>query len=193
MFTKSTYLVRERVGLLRLADTYDILEADTGQQIAVAQEKIHWAIHVLRFLVNKQLLPTQIFIAPSESAAPVLSIHRGPIFFRSKIAVKTGDGRELGYFKSKFMSLGGAFRVFDTHDQQIAEVKGDWKGWNFKFLGNNGVEIGTVTKKWAGLAKEFFTSADNYVINLAQGQSQEAVLILLAAGIAIDTVYKEGR
>jgi uncharacterized protein YxjI len=48
-----------------------------------------------------------------------------------------------------------------------------------------------VTKKWAGLAKEIFTSADNYVIHLAPGQPQEAVALLLAAGIAIDTVYKE--
>jgi len=193
MFTNSTYLIRERVGLLKLADTYDIVEADTGAQVGVAHEKPHWAVHVLRFLIDKRLLPTTVFIAPTMDAAPVLSIHRGPAFFRSKVSVKSGDGKEIGYFRSKFLSLGGAFRVFDRHDNQIAEIKGDWKGWNFKFLGSDGTEIGTVTKKWAGLAKEFFTSADNYVINLAQGHSQEAMLILMAAGIAIDTVYKEGR
>ena len=193
MFTKSTYLVRERVGLLKLVDTYDIIEADTGQQVAVAKEKVHWAIHVLRFLINKQLLPTTIYIAPAEEAPPILTIHRGPVFFRTKVPVKTADGTELGYFKSKFLTIGGGFFVYNKDNEQIAEIKGDWKGWNFKFLRNDGTEIGTVTKKWAGLAKELFTSADNYIINLAPGQASGAMLLLLAAGIAIDAVFKEHK
>jgi uncharacterized protein YxjI len=81
--------------------------------------------------------------------------------------------------------------VFNHADAQVAEVKGDWKGWNFKYLDAAGKEIGTVTKKWAGLGKELFTSADNYVINVADGQSADFMALLLAAGIAIDTVYKE--
>ena len=38
-----------------------------------------------------------------------------------------------------------------------------------------------------------FTSADNYVIapNDKTAHSQESVAMLLAAGIAVDTVYKE--
>lgn len=191
MFTKSTYLVRERVGLLKLVDTYDIFEADTGTQVAIAQEKPGAFILFLRFLINKQMLPTTVNIAPQADAAPIIVIHRKFSFLRSKVSVKAGDGRELGYFKSKILSLGGGFLVFNKADQQIAEIKGNWKGWDFKFLTTAGAEIGTVTKQWAGIAKELFTSADNYVINLAAGQPQEAVLLLIAAGIAIDTIYKE--
>jgi len=56
-----------------------------------------------------------------------------------------------------------------------------------------GNEIGKVTKKWAGLGKELFTSADNYVIALNETAAirPDAAPLLLAAGIAIDTVYKE--
>jgi uncharacterized protein YxjI len=191
MFTKSTYLVREHVGLLKFANTYDILEADTGTLVAVAQEKPGWLVHLLRFAINKQALPTHVFIAPRADAAPVISIHRGISLLGAKIAVRGADGRDLGYFKSKLFSLGGGFRVFDHAETQVAEVKGDWKGWNFKYLDAAGQEIGTVTKKWGGLGKELFTSADNYVINVAAGQSQEFMVLLLAAGIAIDTIYKE--
>jgi uncharacterized protein YxjI len=78
-------------------------------------------------------------------------------------------------------------------EQPVAEIKGDWKGWNFRFLTPDGVEIGTVTKKWAGIGKEFFTSADNYMISLNEGRTlrPESAPLLLAAGLAIDTVYKE--
>ena len=78
-------------------------------------------------------------------------------------------------------------------DQQVAEVKGNWKGWDFRFLSKSGREIGTVTKKWAGLGKELFTSADNYVISLTDlgGAGQGASALLLAAGLSIDIVFKE--
>jgi hypothetical protein len=83
--------------------------------------------------------------------------------------------------------------VFDAQQQPVAEVKGDWKGWNFRFLAPDGSELGKVTKKWAGLGKELLTSADNYIIALAEGRQlpRNAAMLLLAAGLAIDTVYKE--
>ncbi len=45
--------------------------------------------------------------------------------------------------------------------------------------------------KWAGLGKELFTSADNYIISLNEEHSPENAALLLAAGLAVDTVYKE--
>jgi uncharacterized protein YxjI len=78
-------------------------------------------------------------------------------------------------------------------DKTIAEIKGDWKGWNFKFLNPQGGEIGVVTKKWGGLAKELFTSADTYAVSIAQsgGEDRTTRILLLAAALAIDIVYKE--
>ena len=123
----------------------------------------------------------------------MLSIKRGFTFLRARLRVFAGDGRSLGYFRSKLISIGGGFFVFNHADQQVAEVKGNWKGWDFKFLNQSGREVGTVTKKWAGLGKELFTSADNCVISLTDlsGASPDAAALLLAAGLAIDVVYKE--
>jgi uncharacterized protein YxjI len=137
------------------------------------------------------MLPTRVHIYESEGAPPVVSIHKPPSFLRAKVAVFDGSGTSLGYFKSKLFSLGGGFWIHNTSDQQVAEVKGDWKGWNFKFLDASGRELGTVTKKWAGIGKELFTSADNYIIALGDTSSASAAPLLLAAGIAIDVVYKE--
>jgi uncharacterized protein YxjI len=83
--------------------------------------------------------------------------------------------------------------VFDASERQVAEIKGDWKGWNFRFLTAEGAELGKVTKQWAGLGQELFTSADNYVIALDERLpvAPEAAALLLAAGLAIDTVYNE--
>ena len=195
LLERTTFFVKERVGLLKLTDTYDILDPTTGQMIGIAKEEPPVWAKWMRLLVKKHLMPTAVNIYEQEGLPPVVSIRRGFTLLRSKVKVVTGDGQSLGYFKSKLFSLGGGFNVFDNQNQQVAEVKGNWKGWDFKFVSNNGREIGTVTKKWAGLGKELFTSADNYIISLTDlsGASPAAAALLLSAGLAIDVVYKEAK
>jgi uncharacterized protein YxjI len=193
LLERTTFFIKERVAMLKLTDTFDILDPATGQSIGLAKEEPPTWAKWLRLVVNKSMLPTAVNIYESDGQPPVLSIQRGFTFLRSKVRVVAGHGESLGYFKSKLLSLGGGFYVFDNADQQVAEVKGNWKGWDFRFLSKSGREIGTVTKKWAGLGKELFSSADNYVISITDvaGAGQGASALLLAAGLAIDIVFKE--
>lgn len=197
MLDRRMYFIRERVGFLKLADTYDILDPGTQAQLGIAKEKPGGLIQVLRFLVNKQLLPTKVFVYegdnPEDEAKLVFSIQRGFTLFRSKVNILDKAGQIVGWFQSKLFSLGGAFRVFDAAGNEVALVKGDWKGWNFRFLDKSETELGSVTKKWAGIGKELFTSADNYIITLNQESAPAKAILLLAAGLAVDTVYKEKK
>lgn len=192
MLDRKTFLIKERVAFLKLSDTYDIFDPHTGAQIGIAHENVGILTKVLRLFVSKRLLPTTVELHERENGPVVLSFRRTGLL-RSTVDVRGSDGKEVGHFKSKLFSIGGGFDVFDTRDHQVAEVKGDWKGWNFRFLNTDGAEVGTVTKKWAGVGKELFTSADNYVIALNEKRAvpPNATALLLAAGLAIDTVYKE--
>ena len=192
---RKTFFVKERVGLLKLTDAYDILDPVTGRNLGIAKEEPPTWAKWLRLVVEKHRLPTAINIYENENQPPVLSIKRGFTFLRAKINVVAGDGRSLGYFKSKLLTIGGGFHVYDHADQAVAEVKGNLVGWEFRFLNKSGREIGTVSKKWAGLAKELFSSADNYVIALTDLSSAgpDTAGLLLAAGLAIDIVYKESE
>ncbi|HEY0156689.1 MAG TPA: phospholipid scramblase-related protein [Thermoanaerobaculia bacterium] len=191
MLDRKTYVVKERVGLMKLVDTYDLLDPQTGQPIGIAKEEPPGPIKYLRLFMNNKWFPTVVNVYEREGGQPVLSIHRGVAIFRPKVHVRAG-GRELGYFKAKFISLGPSFNIFDMQDREIGSVKGDWKGWNFQLLSPQGEELGRVTKKWAGL-KELFTSADTYVIALSDSAAgrPDVAHLLLAAGLAIDTVFKE--
>lgn len=193
MFHLTKYFVREHAGIIKLTDVYDIIDPETNRRVGVALENPGALFKWLRLLVNKQLMPTKVEIKETEDGPALLSIHRGFTFLRAKISVRDGEGNELGFFKSKIFSLGGGFFVYDKLGQQVAHVKGDWKGWNFKFLDSSGNELGTITKKWAGIGKELFTSADNYIIALNESlqQNPAVVALLLAAGLAIDVVFKE--
>ena len=190
MFDRKAFLVKERVGFLKLSDTYDIFDPSTGAQIGIAREQVGPLLHVLRLLINKRLLPTVVEVREREAGPVVLTIRRSAM---SQVTVQGRTGGELGRFKSKLFALRAGFRVFDRSERQVAEIKGDWKGWNFRFVNADGTEIGKVTKQWAGLGKELFTSADKYMIALDERlpMAPDAAALLLAAGLAIDTVYNE--
>lgn len=191
MLDRNTYVVKERVGFMKLASTYDLLDPD-GTPIGIAKEEPPGIVKYLRLAMDNKWLPTVVNVYEREGDPPVLSIHRGVALFRPKVHVTAG-GQPLGYFRAKAISIGPSFRMFDTQDREIGSVKGDWKGWNFQLLGSAGEELGRVTKKWAGLGKELFTTADTYVISLAPAATgrREVAQLLLAAGLAIDTVFKE--
>ena len=191
MLDRSTYVVKERVGFMKLVNTYDLLDPSSGAPIGVAKEEPPGAVKYLRLMMNNKWLPTIVNVYERETDPPVLSIHRGVALFRPKVHVTAGD-QALGYFRAKALSIGPSFRIFDMQDREIGSVKGDWKGWNFQLLGASGEELGRVTKKWAGL-QELFTTADTYVITLSDAAAgrREIAQLLLAAGLAIDTVFKE--
>jgi uncharacterized protein YxjI len=195
MLNRAQYFIREHTGLLKLSDVYDILDPDSKAKIGEAREEISGLVKFLRLLINKSLMPTTVAVyeMPDPASRKLLfSIRRGAAFFRPKVAITDAEGISLGYLQSKAFSLGGAFTVFAADGKEIAQVKGDWKGWNFRFLSGE-TELGIITKTWAGLGKEFFTSADNYLIRITGAPDPTLNLLLLAAGLAVDTVLKEKR
>jgi uncharacterized protein YxjI len=195
MLNRKAFFIREKVGFLKFSDTYDILDLATQEQLGIAKEKPGMLIHVLRMLIHKRMLPTKVCVYSGlnfeDESKLLFSIQRGFSLLRPKINICDAAGNTVGFLKSKLFTIGGAFRVFDASGNEVAAVKGDWKGWNFRFLDLKENEIGTITKKWAGIGKELFTSADNYAISLSQAENPGKVMLLLAAGLAIDTIYKE--
>ena len=190
-FDTDTFLVREHVGFLKLHEAYDILSPD-GKLIAMAVERANALRKIAKLLVNKNMLPFNVEIVNPEEQV-LVSIRRPFTICRSKVHVDDAGGAPLGYFRQRFLSLGGAFDVHDERDNHIAQLKGDWKGWNFKFMDANGQELGQVSRQWGGLAKELFTNADNYVVHIDRQKIQDVrhLQLLLAAAICIDMVLKE--
>lgn len=180
--------------MFKMTGTYDILNPATGEQLAIAQEKKGFLNILFGFFINKRMLPTRIDVHEGADVnGPIaFSLVRGFSFLRPTVQIVGGDGSVIGSLKTRLLTIGGKFGVFDAAGTEVAQVKGNWLSWNFKFLAQSGKEIGVVSRQWSGLGKELFTSADNYVVALHEPNPAAAVL-LLAAGLAVDTVYKEDK
>ena len=193
MFNKNTYLIKEHVAFLKLTDKYDIIDPETNTVIAYAKENISGFKKFLRLLLKKALMGTKVEIKNALDNTVEYTLIKKVNFLRPKVHIYDKNDKEIGFFKSRIFTLGGRFDVFKADGTKVADVKGNWTGWNFKFQDTNGNEIGTVSKKWTGIGKEFFTNADSYVVAIHESQQgkQEIMSLLIMAGLAIDVVYRE--
>lgn len=195
MLEHNTFLVKERVKVFASHNTYDIFagDSDSKEPIGVAEEDIGIFTKILRWFVSKQLLPTRIEIREKPDDSLVFSIRRGLYIFRSRVEVHDAQGAMVGYFKSKLISLSGGFYVYDKNDEQFAELKGNLWGFNYRVLTpDHSVELGHVSKKWGGVAKELFTSADTYAVEVSPDLKEQPIakMLVLAAALATDMIFK---
>lgn len=178
--------------MFKAANNYDIYDPDTESVIMECREdRLGILTRILRFTDYKRMTPFDIQIRTPEGQQ-VIRVKRGISLFLSKVQVLDENDHVIGMFKQKFFSLGGAFTVLDASENPVCQLKGKWTGWDFKFLDGE-TELAHVTKKWAGIGKEFFTSADNYVLQISDCVPTDDVAryLIVAAVMCIDMVLKE--
>lgn len=192
LLNRNLFLVKEHVALFKAANNFDIHDAQTGEIILECREdKLSALTKFLRFTNYKRMTPFHLEIRKPDGTV-LISVTRGVSIFLSKVDVLDESGMRIGGFQQKLFSIGGKFDVLDASDAPVCTLKGKWTGWNFRFE-RDGVELAQVAKKWAGIGKEMFTSADNYVLSISESVRRDdpARPLILAAVMCIDMVLKE--
>lgn len=189
---RNLFFVREHVGLLKAANNFDILDPSTGEEILHCREpNLGGFTKVLRFTDYKRMTPFDVRVTTPDGS-PVIQVTRGVSIFLSKVSVADASGRTLGGFQQKFFSIGGKFELQDPGGQPLCMLAGKWTGWEFKFTAGDR-QLAKVSKKWSGLGKELFTSADNYILEISDAVPAGDPLrkLILSSVLCIDMVLKE--
>lgn len=192
ILARNLFLVKEHVGMFKAANNFDVYDPESGAVLMECREpNLGLLTKLLRFSDFKRNTPFDIRVT-TPAGEPVLRISRGISLFLSKVVVHDENDEPIGGFKQKLFSIGGAFDVLDANDAPLCTLKGKWTGWDFKFAAGD-LELARVTKKWAGLGKELFTSADNYILEIADAVEPDNPVreLILAAVLCIDMVLKE--
>lgn len=189
---KNQFFVKELVGMFKAANQYDIFDPESNQKIIECREpNLGIMTKIFRFTDYKRMTPFEV-IVKTPDGSNILSVKRGFSLLHSTVQVFDENDKLVGTFKQKMFSIGGKFDVLDTQDKVICTLVGKWTSWDFRFLQGQ-TELASVTKKWSGIGKELFTSADNYmlIINDSVPATDPARLLIMAAVICIDMVMKE--
>jgi len=189
---KNAFIVKEHVGLFKAANNFDMFDPESGEHVLECrEEQLGLFTKMFRFSDYKRMTPFHIEIR-EPSGRTLIEIKRGISLLLSNVEVFDGEGNLLGSFRQKLFSIGGKFDVYAADGSVLCSLKGKWTGWDFSF-GRDGIEFGHVSKQWSGLGKEFFTSADNYMLSIDPSLEAEHPLrkLIVAAVMCIDMVLKE--
>lgn len=191
-FESNEYFIDEKIGFLKFHNEYKVYD-NTATPVGRIVQRVSGWHKFLRLFLNKAMFPFTLEIVDNNEKV-LVSIKRGWTFWLSKITIQDSTGTPTGYIKQKFKLLKPRFQILDAHNTQIAEINGDWKAWHFNITDATGNQIGTVNKKWAGIAKEFFTSADKYYVSIDPQYAEDQNKVnIVATAITIDMVLKENK
>lgn len=193
LLNNNLYLIKEHIGLFKAANNFDIYNPETSDIIMnCREENLGFFTKMFRFTKYKMMTPFHVEIT-TDKGEPILSIKRGSSFFGFKpVSVYDEKGNEIGKLVRKFRLGGAKLEILDSNSNNLCTLKGNLLGWDFK-ISKDEVELASISKKWAGIGKELFTSADNYILAINDSVSKDSELrpLIVSAVLCIDFLLKE--
>ncbi len=190
-FSHNTFVIDENIQAFKLSNAYKVYD-EQGQEIGAIQEHKSFVRIMLGAFLADSMMPFELNILNADGKR-VAQLKRGMTLLRSKVHIYNEAGAPIGTFKHLFSLVKPKFTLMDNLGKEIAIIKGDWKAWNFEITDAAGQKIGSVDKKWNGVAKELFTTADRYVVNIEPHVTDENQRVAIASvAAAIDMILKEG-
>ncbi|MCU0426862.1 MAG: phospholipid scramblase family protein [Candidatus Kapabacteria bacterium] len=193
----NAFAIREKIGIFKAANSYDFFHPETGEMLMQStEEDLGLFTKILRFTDFKTFTP---FDATLRDAAGrrVIRVSRGISFLFSRVEVFDENDVRVGAFQERFSFPRKKIEVLDNNDNVILMLRGSFFAWDFRFFALNSFgeeeEVARISKEWAGLAREIFTTADNYFLGIssALGATNPLKMMILAAVICVDMVFKE--
>jgi uncharacterized protein YxjI len=191
IFTESVLVVNQKAKIIELTNEYAIFDADGTQIGLVRQVGQGKARKVLRALTSvDQFLTTRLEVVDNNDGV-VLQLTRPAKVFKSKVIVADGSGREIGTIVQENM-IGKIRFGLQAGGRTVGSINAEnWRAWDFNIQDHNGREVARVKKKWEGIVKNVFTTADNYIVNIPSPLEDPLRSMVVAAALSIDTALKQ--
>lgn len=192
LLSRNVLVINQKAKLIELTDEYRIRDEE-GNDIGYIREEGQSALKKAARLVSDldQFFTHRLAVYDS-AGTKVVELLRPRKIMKSRVEITDGEGRPVGtivqknVFGKKRFALEGA--AGDTLGGINAE---NWRSWDFAIEDATGAEVGRITKKWAGLLKEGFTTADNYILEIGGEVSPALRLMMLGSAAGVDLALKQ--
>lgn len=185
--------VSQKAKLIELTNEYRIRDESGAEVGIVRQEGQSLLRKAARLVSSLDSMMTHRLAIYDIAGTKVCEIVRPRALMFSKLQILDGSGREVGGLQqARKVFKKVRFAIVGSAGQQLGEIRAEnWRAWDFHIVDSAEREIGRITKKWAGVGKELFTTADNYMVEIDPSVTGDVRLLLLAAGAGIDTAIKQ--
>jgi len=192
LLQRNSFFIKEHLGMFKLSNNYDVYDSNTKEIILNCREqKASQLTKLFRFDKSTKIFTPFNLKITSSLGSSLLSVKKDWHFSYAKVSVFDEKDKLIGYFKQQniFGGFSGIqFNAYDIKDKFLFKFKGQY---NFKLV-NDQEDLGSIVKEWK-TAKEIFTSADDYVLEINDTVSKNdfSRYFLLAAVFCIDMVLHE--
>lgn len=191
LLDQTVLVINQKAKLIEVTNEYSISDQDGAKIGAVRQVGQSKAKKFLRVVSNLDQYMTHKFEIVDASGTKVLALTRPAKVFKSTVVVEDGAGKEIGRIVQQNM-IGKISFSLEADGKKIGSINGEnWRAWDFNIQDEAGTEIARISKKWEGLAKAVFTTADNYVVQIHSPLADPLRSLVVAAAVGVDTALKQ--
>jgi uncharacterized protein YxjI len=183
-------VVEQRTKLLELNNEYRLFD-ETGAQVGAVTQVGQGLVTLLARITTDWdvALPVKLEVRERDGA-PVLLFAKP--WFRMTLLVSRPQGTPVGSIRKQIRVGKARFLLEDPSGANVGEVRAqNWRAKDFSVSDSTGQTVAQVTKKWRGAARELFTDADAYVVEVQPHAREPVRTLALAAALAIDVVMKQ--
>jgi uncharacterized protein YxjI len=187
-----TLVVSQKAKLIELTNQYEIHGADGAALGYLQQEGQSTLRKVVRFMSTvDQYLTHRLSVYDAEHVK-VLELTRPAKLVKSRVHVNDGQGRKVGDIVQQNVFGKIRFDLVGAHGDHVGQIRAEnWRAWDFSIVDRDETEVGRIDKKFVGVLKAVFTTADNYIVHLDPRLGGDLRLLAIAAAAAVDTALKQ--
>lgn len=188
LFTEPVLVVNQKAKMFELNAEYTVYD-QCGLRIGFVREIGHT-------LMKKMFVPgdgrhsSHRLQVCDPQGTPWLLLVRPTSLIKSKVNVMHADGSHVGQIVQKTLGIWGGVRFsLQVGDTRIGSLEAEsWSAWDFTMTDHGGNEVARISKQWIGFAKQTFTKADHYVVEMHRVLEDPLRSLVIAAALTIDTV-----
>jgi uncharacterized protein YxjI len=190
LYEQPVLLMSQRTKLVELTNEYAVLDGEgrqIGAVVQVGQSTLKKAVRLFSEL--DQFLTHRLEVR--DASGPVLVLTRPAKVVKSRVLVQRPDGASVGEIVQA--NVFGRIR-FDlvANGQRVGAIQAEnWRAWDFAITDAAGIEVARITKKWEGLARTLFTTADRYVVLVHYRLPEPLASLVIASALTVDTALKQ--
>ncbi|GAB2990388.1 scramblase [Amycolatopsis acidiphila] len=193
LFTEPILVVNQKARLVETVTEFAVFDQHGRQLGAVVEVGQGLFRKTIRLFTNYDQFLSHRFEVRDIGGSVVLKVTRPAKMVRSRFLVTRADGTPIGEIAQE--NVFGKIRFsFTAGGQPVGQLRAEnWRAWNFSITDAAGTEVARVTKTFAGVLKEAFTTADNYVVEVYDHLSDPLASMVVAAALTVDTALKQDQ